>query len=93
MGAGETLLIPATVTVLHIIAVNLLYPKVLGDRLNLNPLWGWLWGGIGLLLSIPITAAMKIIFDRVASLRPYGKWMGTDSLSSRRRRGQQGFLW
>jgi len=101
IGTGETLLILATVTVLHVIALNLLYPKILGDRLNLNPLvltiallfWGWLWGGIGLLLAIPITAAMKIIFDHVASLRPYGNWMGEDLLSSRRRRGQRRFLW
>jgi predicted PurR-regulated permease PerM len=100
IGAREILLILATVTVLHVIAVNLLYPKVLGDRLRLNPLvltiallfWGWLWGGIGLLLAIPITAAMKIIFDHVPSLRPYGKWMGEDLLSSRKRRRPRRFL-
>jgi predicted PurR-regulated permease PerM len=38
--------------------------------------WGWLWGGIGLVLAIPITAAMKIIFDHVESLKPWGTWLG-----------------
>ena len=93
--AKGVVLVLAVVIILHVIAVNLLYPKVLGNRLHVNPVvltiallfWGWLWGGIGLLLAIPITAAMKIIFDHVASLRPYGKWMGTNSLSSQRRRG------
>ncbi len=69
---------------LHLIALNVLYPQFLGNRLQLNPLaatmalliWGWLWGGIGLVLAIPITAAMKIIFDHVDSLKPYGAWVG-----------------
>jgi predicted PurR-regulated permease PerM len=101
IGVKDTLLILAVVTVLHVIAVNLLYPKVLGNRLHLNPVvltiallfWGWLWGGVGLVLAMPITAAMKIIFDHVASLRPYGKWMGTMSLGSQRRRGQRHLPW
>jgi predicted PurR-regulated permease PerM len=38
--------------------------------------WGWLWGAWGLILAIPITAAMKIIFDHVERLRPYGAWLG-----------------
>jgi len=50
----------------------------------LNPLavtiallfWGWLWGAMGLILAIPITAAMKIIFDHVETLKPWGAWMG-----------------
>lgn len=98
LGSTEILLILLSVTVLHVIAVNLLYPKFLGHRLNLNPLvltvalllWGWLWGGIGLLLAIPITAAMKIIFDHVAALRPYGAWMGTGSASWQRRKRHTG---
>ena len=56
----------------------------IGSRLQLNPLavtislllWGWLWGAMGLLLAVPITATMKIIFDNVENLRPYGAWLG-----------------
>jgi predicted PurR-regulated permease PerM len=69
---------------LHVLALNVLYPKILGRRLQLNPLavtmalliWASLWGAIGLLLAIPITAAMKIIFDHVEPLKPYGVWLG-----------------
>jgi predicted PurR-regulated permease PerM len=101
VGPRDSIVILAIVLVLHVIAVNLLYPKVLGNRLRLNPVvltvallfWGWLWGGIGLLLAIPITAAMKIIFDHVASLRPYGKWMGTNSLSSKKSRRHKHLPW
>jgi predicted PurR-regulated permease PerM len=84
MNAGDALAIVVTVVGLHLIALNVLYPKLLGNRLQLNPLavtlallvWGWLWGALGLLLAIPITAAMKIVFDHVESLKPYGVWLG-----------------
>jgi predicted PurR-regulated permease PerM len=76
--------IVVTVIALHVFAINVLYPKILGKRLQLNPLavtialllWGWLWGAMGLILAVPITAAMKIIFDNVDSLRAYGTWLG-----------------
>jgi predicted PurR-regulated permease PerM len=72
------------VVALHFFALNVLYPKFLGNRMQLNPLavtmallfWGWLWGGVGLVLAIPITAAAKIIFDHVDSLKPWGAWLG-----------------
>jgi predicted PurR-regulated permease PerM len=89
MGIGHTSsqgLIGIVITVLglHMIALNVLYPKFLGNRLQLNPLavtmsllvWGWLWGAMGLLLAIPITAAMKIVFDHVEALKPFGTWIG-----------------
>src|SRR5437868_3724789 len=73
-----------TVFGLHVFALNVLYPKLIGKRLQLNPLavtisllfWGWLWGAMGLILAVPITAAMKIIFDNVDATRPYGAWLG-----------------
>jgi predicted PurR-regulated permease PerM len=82
--SGDIVAIIVTVLALHLFALNVLYPKILGNRLQLNPLavtmallvWGWLWGAAGLLLAIPITAAMKIIFDHVDSLRRYGAWLG-----------------
>jgi predicted PurR-regulated permease PerM len=78
------LTIALTVVVVHFIAVNFLTPKLVGHRVKLNALtvtiammfWGWLWGGIGLVLAVPVTAAMKAIFDNVRPLKPYGDWMG-----------------
>jgi predicted PurR-regulated permease PerM len=69
---------------LHLFALNVLYPKLLGSRLKINPLavtiallfWGTIWGAIGLVLAIPITAALKIIFDHVESMKPYADWLG-----------------
>ena len=82
--SADVVLIIVTVVGLHVFSLNVLYPKFLGNRLQLNPLavtmallvWGWLWGAMGLVLAIPITAAMKIIFDHVQSLKPYAVWLG-----------------
>jgi predicted PurR-regulated permease PerM len=40
--------------------------------------WGWLWGIVGLLVAVPITAAIKVICDHIESLRPIGIMMGID---------------
>lgn len=73
-----------SVGLLHLFALNLLYPKFVGSRVHLNPLavtialmlWGMLWGGIGLILAIPITAGIKAICDNVSSLKSYGRLLG-----------------
>jgi len=81
---GPFLTIGITVAIVHFVAVNILTPKLVGQRVNLNALtvtiammfWSWLWGGFGLILAVPITAAIKAVCDNVDSLKPYGAWMG-----------------
>ena len=78
------LTISLTVVIVHFLAVNLLTPKLVGHRVKLNALtvtiammfWGWLWGGIGLVLAVPLTAALKAVCDSIRPLKPYGQWMG-----------------
>lgn len=78
------LVIGTTVAFFHLLALNLLYPKIVGSRVHLNPLavtvalmfWGSVWGAIGLVLAIPITAAIKSVCDNVKSLEVYGKLLG-----------------
>src|SRR5579862_260686 len=81
---GPYLGIAAALFFLHIIGLNVLMPAIVGRRVHLNPLavtialmlWGWLWGGIGLILAIPITATIKVICDHVDGLEPAGRWLG-----------------
>src|SRR6201987_2991337 len=82
--SGDLFAICVLVLALHFFALNVMYPKFLGNRMQLNPLavtiallfWGWLWGAMGLILAIPITAAMKSTFDHGESLKPWGACMG-----------------
>ena len=77
-------LVIVSVSLLHLIALNLLYPKLVGSRVHLNPLvvtfslmlWGFLWDAPGLLLAIPLTAGLKAVCDNVKELRPIGKFLG-----------------
>ncbi len=72
------------VSILHLLALNLLYPKFVGSRVHLNPLavtfslmlWGFLWDAAGLILAIPLTAAFKAVCDNVKGLRQIGKFLG-----------------
>ncbi len=84
LNMAVALVIILVVLGLHLVGMNVLYPKILGKRLQLNPLavtisllfWGWLWGAMGLILAVPIMGACKIICDHVERLRPYGAWLG-----------------
>lgn len=74
----------SSVAMLHLIAMNLLYPKIVGPRVHLNPLvvtvalmfWSVLWGAPGLILAIPLTAGIKAVCDNVDRLGPVGKFLG-----------------
>ncbi|HEY1339040.1 MAG TPA: AI-2E family transporter, partial [Bryobacteraceae bacterium] len=78
------LLVVVVVSTLHLLALNLLYPKIVGSRVHLNPLvvtfslmlWGFLWDAPGLLLAIPLTAGIKAVCDNVKGLRQIGKFLG-----------------
>jgi predicted PurR-regulated permease PerM len=78
------LLVIALVTGFHLLALNVLYPKLVGSRVHLNPLtvtfslmfWGFLWDAPGLVLAIPLTAAFKAVCDNVKGLRQVGKFLG-----------------
>jgi predicted PurR-regulated permease PerM len=70
-------------TAIHVIALNFVAPQVVGRRVRLNAVaitisllfWGWVWGGMGLLLAIPITAALRVVCDHTESWKPIGRWL------------------
>lgn len=84
--ASPILVIAITVSVMHFVAMNVLTPKLVGNRVRLNALsvtiammfWGWLWGAMGLILAVPIMAAFKAVCDNVPSLQAVGRWIGED---------------
>jgi len=79
-------IIVITVVGFHLLALHVLYPKIVGKRLRLNPLavtlsllfWAWIWGSMGLILAVPLVGATKIVCDYVDSLRGIAAWLGTE---------------
>jgi len=73
---GPFIIIAITILVFHLVAADFLIPKLIGSRLLVGPVavtigmlfWGWLWGIMGLLLAVPLTAFVKLIADSRPSL-------------------------
>ncbi len=59
--------------VIHIIESNIVTPRIVGRRLTISPLiilislsyWGWIWGAVGALVSVPLLIMAKVVLDRV----------------------------
>ena len=41
--------------------------------------WGWILGTVGMLLAVPLTMTIKIIFDSMEETKNIGLLMGDDS--------------
>lgn len=70
--------------VIQFIDNNFIVPKVVGSKVKLNALFcllavilgAALWGIPGMFLSIPLTAILKLVFDRINDLKPWGFLLG-----------------
>ena len=70
--------------IIQIIDNNFLVPKIVASKVKVNALvsivvvliGGALWGVAGMFLSIPLTAIVKVIFDKIESLKPFGFLIG-----------------
>ena len=73
---GPFIVIILTILLLHVVSANLLIPKFIATRVSIGPVaatvgilfWGWLWGVMGLLLAVPLTALVKMVADLHPSL-------------------------
>jgi putative permease len=81
---SQAIWVAASVIGIHAVDSNLLLPTIVGSKVRLNALITFLgivfgemiWGLSGMFLSIPVIAILKIIFDRIESLKPWGFLMG-----------------
>lgn len=78
------LLVLAIYIFIHIIDNNFIIPKVVASKVRINALvtiimvisFGTLWGIPGMILSIPLTGIVKLIFDHIEPLKPWGFLLG-----------------
>jgi len=76
-------IIAVVLTSIHVVAQNLIAPQLVGRQVQLNAVaitisllfWGWVWGGMGLILAIPITAALRVICDHTETWKPVARWL------------------
>ena len=77
IGVGRGLLVAAGYLVVNMVIGNFIEPPLLGRRLGLSALvvvlslvfWGWVWGPVGMLLSVPLTMVVKILLENTEEFR------------------------
>jgi predicted PurR-regulated permease PerM len=82
--------------IIQFIDNNILVPRIVSSKVQINALisiitvllGAALWGVPGMFLSIPFVAILKIIFDRVPGMKPWGKLLG-DTVPTR----HKGEIW
>ncbi|MCC8425783.1 AI-2E family transporter [Mucilaginibacter sp. UR6-11] len=89
-GYSTQLLVILAYIVIQFIDNNILVPRIVSSKVQINSLisivvvllGNAMWGLAGMFLSIPFIAVLKIIFDRIEGLKPWGKLLG-DSVPTR----------
>lgn len=78
----DSIIVPIIILLILILVANIfgnfIEPKVFGDQLDLSPIlilvalifWGYVWGIMGMILSIPIMSMIKIIMMNFDATRP-----------------------
>jgi putative permease len=83
---SEVLALIIAMIAVHLIDSNILLPRVVGSKVRINALatilgvvvGSMIWGIPGMFLAVPIVAILKVIFDGVDSLKPWGVLLGDD---------------
>jgi len=76
-GVARALAVLAVFVGVNMVVGNVIEPPLMGRRLGLSSLvvfvslifWGWLWGTMGMLLSVPLTMTVKIMLENSAQWR------------------------
>lgn len=80
----QMLLVVGLLTAVHFVIGNILETKWLGKGMNLDPLvvvaslifWALVWGVMGALLAVPLTAIIKMILERHETTQPIARFLG-----------------
>lgn len=67
---------------------NFITPKIVGSSVNVNPfasilallIGGLIWGLPGMIMAIPAAGIIKVVFDRIKVMEPYGYLLGSEDL-------------
>ena len=90
---GTPIILAVIVIISQLLIGSYITPLVMGSSLNLSPLlilvsiifWGWVWGPLGMVLAVPITSAITIIFENIPALVPLATVMSSGQERKKRR--------
>jgi predicted PurR-regulated permease PerM len=78
LGLVKATLVAAGFLAVNVVLGNIVEPQLMGRTLGMSTLviflslvfWGWLWGPIGMFLSVPLTMILKIGMENSRDLKP-----------------------
>jgi predicted PurR-regulated permease PerM len=84
---GPALTVFGASVFLHFFVANFVIPKIVGSKINVNAtaatigliFWGWLWGPLGLLLAVPLTATIRIFLSSQKSTEAWARLLSEDA--------------
>ena len=87
-GGGATAILGVLIvfSITQFIESYILEPYVVGHKVEINPVFtiiivilgGALWGVAGMIISIPVLGILKVVFDHVPYLHPFGYLIGEE---------------
>ena len=77
----ESITIVVLLLAIHVITASVIEPAVIGRAVGVSTVvilfalafWGYCWGLTGMLVAVPITVMMKIVFEHIESTRPFAE--------------------
>ena len=80
--------------IVHLLDSNILFPRIVGGRVKMNPfitivaviVGEFLWGIPGMFLFIPITGIIKLICERVEGLEAWSILIGVDETTPKQKK-------
>lgn len=85
-GLSSAILVTIGYFIINMVMGNMVEPKVMGRRLGLSTLvvflslvfWNWVWGPVGMVLSVPLTVIVKIIMEHSDEFRGIAIMLGPE---------------
>jgi AI-2 transport protein TqsA len=86
LGPGSALVVLLGYLTVNMVIGNVIQPRLMGRDVGLSTLavflslilWGWLLGPVGMLVSVPLTSAIRLALHKNDSTRPIAIMLGTD---------------
>ncbi|NIM00512.1 MAG: AI-2E family transporter [Acidobacteria bacterium] len=77
LGPVQALVVAILFVAVNVVFGNVIEPYLVGRKVGLSTLvvflslvfWGWVWGPVGMLLSVPLTMIVKIMLENTEDLR------------------------
>jgi predicted PurR-regulated permease PerM len=84
LGVGNALIVAVGFVVVNVVMGSIIEPSVMGEGMGISALvvfvslvfWGWVFGTVGMLLSVPLTMSVKIALESRDETRQFAILLG-----------------